>query len=112
MSRGKGKPTLRRILVPALVRPCLGKPPREHGRSRLGVQRSADSKLFLGVKVNILDDHLAIHGFQHVVEGEGGNGDGGERLHLHPSAGVDTNFGTYLDAIGSWDKLEMNGVDG
>ena len=62
--------------------------------------------------MNILDDHLAVDGFQHVVEGEGGNGDGGQRFHLYPSAGVHTNFGAYLDAIGSWYKLEMNGVDG
>ena len=100
MSRGKGKPTPKKILVLVQVRPCPGKRPRGHGRLRLGV------------KVNILDDHLAVDGFQHVVEGEGGNGDGGQRLHLHPRAGVDANFGAYLDAIGSWYKLEMNGVDG
>ena len=105
MSRGKGKPTPRKILVPVQVRPRLGKPPREHGRSRLDVRRSVGSNLFLGEKVNILNDHLAIHGFQHVVEGEGGNRDGGERFHLHPSAGMHTNFGAYLDAIGSWYKL-------
>ena len=59
-----------------------------------------------------MDDHLAVDGFQHVVEGEGGNGDGGERFHLHPSASVNADFGAYLNAIGSWDKLKMNGVDG
>ena len=62
--------------------------------------------------MNILDDHLAVDGFQHVIEGEGSNGHGGQRFHLHPRAGMDTNFGTYLDAIGSWYKFEMNGVDG
>ncbi len=59
-----------------------------------------------------MDEQLAIHGFQQVVEGEGGNGYGGECFHLHPSAGMHTNFGAYLDTIGSWDKFKINGVDG
>src|SRR5947209_2487809 len=47
-----------------------------------------------------LDAHNTVHGLAHVVDGEGGDADGGQRLHLDAGAAEDAHGGLDAEQVG------------
>ena len=60
-----------------------------------------------------LDGHNTIDGLAHVVDGEGGDADGGERLHFDAGAALDADGGVDAEQIvGGEGEIQAGGVDG
>lgn len=54
--------------------------------------------LGLGNKLYLADNHLFIHCFAHVVDGQRSHTDGRKGFHLHPSLGRDAGGGKNADS--------------
>src|SRR5437870_3207847 len=52
--------------------------------------------------------HSLIHGFAHVVNGEGGDADGGESFHFDAGLGGDFGGGSHDDTIAGFGDVEID----
>jgi hypothetical protein len=61
-------------------------------------------------KPNIPDLHGTVDALEHVIKGEGGDGDSGKCLHFHAGAGMNANLSLDPDPVAPGGKFDLHGI--